>query len=117
MVLCATLKYSPGVFVDLTSRTWNLTLLFSNHQGWCFSLFTFIFPIFFLHWSVVLGRVLQNRTVDDNDPTIRYTGQWIKSAVSSLDVGGVHMFTQDPSARATLNFTGESLLNLNELFP
>lgn len=76
------------------------------------SLYIYIFS-FFLDSCVVLGQVLQNRTVDDNDRAILYTGQWIKTAVSSLDVGGTHMLAEDPNSQATFEFTGESLVNLS----
>lgn len=76
------------------------------------SLYIFVFS-FFLDCRVVLGQVLQNRTVDDNDPAIRYIGQWNPSAVSSLDMGGRHMLSQDPTAQAIFEFTGKSLVNLS----
>lgn len=72
----------------------------------------YIFISYFsLDCCAVLGQVLQNKTVDDNDPAIRYTGQWTKSeVVIPLDNGGIHMYTQDPNARATFEFTGESMV-------
>lgn len=68
------------------------------------SLFIFLF-LAFRH--TVLGQVLQNNTIDDSDPVMRYFGDWWKSVPSELDEGGGHMLTSDPNAQAVFEFTGE----------
>jgi hypothetical protein len=52
-----------------------------------------------------IAQALQNITIDDSDSTITYTGDWRRS-VSSLDFGGSHAFTVDPTAQAVVAFTG-----------
>ncbi len=64
---------------------------------------------FFLGLHGVFGQVLQNRTIDDNDPAIRYSGDWNRSNFITLNEGGYHMLTGDPNARATFEFTGEGV--------
>ncbi len=61
----------------------------------------------FLGFHGVFGQLLQNRTIDDNDPAIRYSGDWSKSNFITLNEGGYHMLTRDPNARATFEFTGK----------
>ena len=51
---------------------------------------------------------LENVTVDDPNPSITYSprGAWAESSPNTLDFGGTHMLTSNPSATASFNFTG-----------
>ncbi|KAG6814492.1 hypothetical protein H0H92_000017 [Tricholoma furcatifolium] len=62
---------------------------------------------------------LHNVTVDDQDPSIVYNprSSWTLSANSSLDYGGAHMLTQDPTATATFTFTGVAVYFMSPLWP
>ncbi|KAJ7664595.1 hypothetical protein DFH06DRAFT_1324137 [Mycena polygramma] len=63
-------------------------------------------PLFF-H----VANALLNVTIDDTDPLITYQGTWEPSAtlLSGLDYGGSHTLSTDPSASATLTFTGVAI--------
>lgn len=68
--------------------------------------FVFFFCVL-LGWNRVFGQQLYNVTVDDNDPTIQYSGDWKLSLKNELDEGWYHMLTQDPNAEAVFKFTGK----------
>jgi hypothetical protein len=50
-------------------------------------------------------------SVDDNDPSIVYTGSWDPDSEhpSGLDFGGSHTLSADTTATATFTFTGKRL--------
>src|ERR1700722_1694078 len=54
-------------------------------------------------FTVVLAE--HNVTVDDTSSLITYKGSW-SSVDSPLDYNGSHSYSQDPTATATLQFTG-----------
>ncbi|RDB19845.1 hypothetical protein Hypma_013131 [Hypsizygus marmoreus] len=70
-----------------------------------------------LCFALVQG--LHNVTVDDPDPSIIYTPatSWSQSANNSLNAGGAHKLTQDPTATATFTFTGVAIYFLSPLWP
>lgn len=105
----AALKYFSGIFAGLSPL---LLLSPLKPSGMVLLSLYILISYFFLDCCVVLGQVLQNRTFDDNDPAIRYTGQWsVKfEAGISLNTGGAHMYTQDPNAQAAFKFTGKSVV-------
>ncbi|KAG6837293.1 hypothetical protein H0H93_011895 [Arthromyces matolae] len=77
----------------------------------------YVLAILFIAVPRVLCR--HNVTVDDQDSSIVYNprSSWTLSANSSLDVGGAHMLTQDPSATATFTFTGVAVYYMAPLWP
>ncbi|KAF9463646.1 hypothetical protein BDZ94DRAFT_1258190 [Collybia nuda] len=68
-------------------------------------------------FSSVYAR--HNVTVDDRDPAIVYAppGAWTLSANNSLNAGGAHMLTQNPTATATLTFTGVAIYFMSPKWP
>jgi len=54
-----------------------------------------------------LIHCLQNVTVDDNDSSIQYIGQWSQSDPNDLDYEGSHAYTTDSTSEAYVNFTGQ----------
>ncbi|KAK7058047.1 hypothetical protein R3P38DRAFT_3304330 [Favolaschia claudopus] len=71
-----------------------------------FPLFLLPFPLFF-H---VAGALL-NVTIDDTDPMIAYSGSWDPSATH------IHTLSVDPTASATLTFTGVAVYYLVPRWP
>ncbi|PPR04849.1 hypothetical protein CVT24_007237 [Panaeolus cyanescens] len=69
----------------------------------------YILSFFLLFNWAPYARAQRNVTVDDWESSISYSppGAWTMSANTSLDFGGAHMLTQNPSATAVFNFTGE----------
>lgn len=59
--------------------------------------------------SSTSSGTLVNKTVDDPDSSIVYTGQWDSNDASSLYYNGKHSFTQSSSASATFVFTGVAI--------
>ena len=51
-----------------------------------------------------------NVTIDDTDPSIVYSGAWVPDSelTNTLACGGSHRFSNDSSATATWQFTGQS---------
>ncbi|KAF9477854.1 hypothetical protein BDN70DRAFT_809947 [Pholiota conissans] len=75
----------------------------------------------FLIWCCFLSAVNAdfNITLDDSDPLIVYDPptSWTQSSSNDLDFDGHHMLTDDPSATATLTFTGTAIYYLSPLWP
>ncbi|KAG8818940.1 hypothetical protein FRC17_010663 [Serendipita sp. 399] len=63
--------------------------------------------------------VLVNRTVDDSDTNIRYSGRWNVGPrhISPLNFGGSHSLSEDINAIASFAFTGVSVYYLASLWP
>ena len=53
-----------------------------------------------------IANALRNITLDDDNPAIRYYGDWFKTPHDPLNFGGHHMVTANSDAYATLSFTG-----------
>ncbi|KAF7324483.1 hypothetical protein MKEN_00489000 [Mycena kentingensis (nom. inval.)] len=66
-----------------------------------------------------LASAFSNITIDDTDSQIVYSGLWDPSSThrSSLDYGGSHTFSSDPTASATFKFTGVAVYFLAPLWP
>ncbi|KAJ7113379.1 hypothetical protein C8R44DRAFT_630839 [Mycena epipterygia] len=76
----------------------------------------FLLPLpFFFH---VVGALL-NVTIDDNDSTIVYKGDWESSSSirSTLDYGGGHAVSTDRTASATVTFAGVAIYYLSPRWP
>ncbi|KAF9494418.1 hypothetical protein BDN71DRAFT_1418242 [Pleurotus eryngii] len=69
-----------------------------------------------LRVGAVVG-LLHNVTVDDQ-PTIEYSANanWL-SAVSPVNMGGSHMLSTDPAAKATFRFTGVAVYFMSPMWP
>lgn len=71
------------------------------------------FPLVFILIAALASQSISgtNVTVDDQESSITYSpaSSWLLSAPNSLDFGGAHRLTQDPTATATINFTGMCL--------
>ncbi|KAG7442438.1 uncharacterized protein BT62DRAFT_382540 [Guyanagaster necrorhizus] len=80
------------------------------------SLFLFVTLSSFALRSHGAGR---NVTIDDTDPMIVYTGTWdaSNSHISTLDFNGSHALSSDPSASATVIFTGVAVHFLSPRWP
>ncbi|KAF8187170.1 hypothetical protein BJ912DRAFT_970385 [Pholiota molesta] len=74
-----------------------------------------------LLWCCVLTAVNAdfNMTLDDSDLSIVYNppSSWTHSDPDPLDYGGEHMSTEDPTATATLTFTGTAIYYMSPLWP
>ena len=62
--------------------------------------------VFFL--QVHSTNALHNVTIDDNDPSIEYVGQWVVSYNDNVSYGGNHHYSNTPGGRATFTFTGST---------
>lgn len=52
---------------------------------------------------------IRNVTIDDKDPSIVYSGNWVPDSelTNGLACGGSHRYSNDSSATATWQFTGQ----------
>ncbi|KXN84948.1 hypothetical protein AN958_11890 [Leucoagaricus sp. SymC.cos] len=73
--------------------------------------------VFLLCQLVFSAHCLRNVTVDDNNPSIQYVGDWSRSTQTDLDYGGTHMLTTNASSRALFNFTGVAVYFMSPLWP
>ncbi|THU91817.1 hypothetical protein K435DRAFT_602837, partial [Dendrothele bispora CBS 962.96] len=58
-----------------------------------------------------------NVTIDDDDPSIKYSKGWQSTGEDPFNFGGSHHFTDEPSANAVLNFSGTAVHLLCPLWP
>lgn len=58
--------------------------------------------------QVYSTNALRNVTIDDNDPSIEYVGQWVVSSHDNVSYGGSHRYSNTAGARATFTFTGST---------
>ena len=67
-----------------------------------------VLPLFYSITCLVFSiHCLQNVTVDDNDSSIQYIGQWSQSDPNDLDYEGSHAYTTNSTSEAYANFTGQ----------
>lgn len=72
------------------------------------SFFMRALPLFYSIACLVFSiHCLQNVTVDDNDSSIQYIGQWSQSDPNDLDYEGSHAYTTNSTSEAYVNFTGQ----------
>lgn len=62
--------------------------------------------------ALLLGHSVlaaHNITIDDTDPSIVYSGAWVPDSelTNTLAYGGSHRYSNDSSATATWEFTGQ----------
>lgn len=79
-------------------------------------MFTHLVLFLIISW-LNLVSCRHNVTIDDPNPSIVYKGNWVLSANNSLNAGGAHILTQDPTATATFTFTGVAIYFMSPLWP
>jgi hypothetical protein len=61
-----------------------------------------------------IASARRNVSLDDDDPSIVYHGNWLHTPYDRTNRGGHHMVTADDSAYATLAFTGTFIKALSQ---